>query len=196
MGISKDKGTVQRYSKKVGINLARREYNKKSAVIFLVGLVLIACMGAAIGKFGVIDQYARLSEAEAEYAKVHEQNTSLSQQIAEYSKVQLEYRTYSTEWMDDSYVDRKDILDLVEAELLPCGNVSSITVNGNTALVTISAMTLEEVSAMVTSISNQPIVSSISLNTAHTAGQSGADVTCTLTIGLNPMPKEQAEDER
>lgn len=195
MGFSKKKTTSQKYTKKVGINLARREYDKKNAAIFAAGLVVIAAMCMAIGKFGVIDQYSRLSRAEAEYNRVHEQNISLSQKITEYAKVQLEYRTYSTEWMDNSYVDRKDILDMIEAELLPCGNVGNIIINGDTAMITISGMTLEEVSAMVVAVKNQPIVSAVSLNTAQTAGQSGSDVTCTLTISLKPKPAERSDTD-
>lgn len=192
MGISKENSTHQRYSKKVGINLARKEYDKKGLVVFLFGLCAIAGMSFAVAKFGVIDQYDRLNRAQSQYADVHEQNEALAAVVADYPKVQLEYRTYSTEWMDESYVDRKDILDMVESELIPCGNVSTILINGNTALVTMSGMTLEEVSVMVMSLKLQPIVSAVALNTAQTVGKDGSDITCTLTISLRPAPEEQA----
>lgn len=178
----------------MGINLVRREYNKKNAVVFVAGLVLIACVCAVICKLGVIDQFERLSNAEAEYNKVHESNVLLAEKIAKYAEVQIEYRTYSTDWMLDSFVDRKDVLDMVEAELLPCGNVRNIRIYENTALITISGMTLDEVSDMVVSIKEQPIVSAVTVDTANTTGQTGSEVICTLTISLK-LPKDEQSDE-
>lgn len=194
MGVPKEKSNVQKYTKKVGINLARREYDKKSIVIFIVGLVVIACVSAALGKFGVIDQYARLSRAEAEYAKVHEQNIALSEKLAAYSDVQLEYRTYSTDWMDDNIVYRKDILDIIEAELMPCGHVRKITINGNTAKITITNMFLTDVSDMVVSVRKQPLVVSTDLNWAKRNGEVDDD-RFYLTIVFQPNPDEPEENQ-
>lgn len=171
-----------KYSKKTGINLARREYDKKSSVIFLIGLVVIGCLSAAIAKFGVIDQYARLSRAEAEYNRIHEQNMSLTNKIAEYSKVQLEYRTYATEWMDESYVERRLILDVIEEELMPCGHISIVVIRGNTANISISDMSLEEVSHMVTALDGRSEVSHVELNEAQMDGRTTDDPEFKLTV--------------
>lgn len=180
----------RRYARKTGINLARREVNKKSiAIIAGITLAVLAAF-AAFMKFGIIDQYERLRAAQEQYDDLYRQNSELAEKITDYSRVQLEYRTYSTEWMDKSYVGRQDILDLIEAELLPCGDISSITITENTALITISGMTLEGVSEMVVSIKEQPIVADVTVNTAQTESEEGKDVTCTLTIKLLPPVEE------
>lgn len=159
---------------KKSVNLARRESNSKNLVTVAVGLVLIALISAGVAKFGVIDPLARLSEAESAYGAVHTQYVQMQDAIGDYAAIEHEYRTYSRNWMQSEKsdlfvsVDRADVLDLLETQLMPNGTVKTVTVKGNTVVVTMSGMNLTQISEMFGALQEQSIVATASLTIAST----------------------------
>lgn len=159
---------------KKSVNLARRESNSKNLITVAVGLALIAVISAGVAKFGVIDPLARLSEAESAYAAVHTQYVLLQESLDAYNAVEHEYRTYSRNWMQSEKsdlfvsVDRADVLDLLETQLMPNGTVKTVTVKGNTVVVTMSGMNLTQISEMFGALQQQSIVATASLTIAST----------------------------
>lgn len=184
---------------KTRINLAKRESRKKDMITLGVGLVLIAGLSAAVAKFAVIDQLDRLSQAEGAYNAVHVQYVAMQQAVADYPNVEERYRTYSRSWMLSgdtnglARVDRADVLDLVEARLLPYGRINTLSLRDSVMVVSMSGMNLRQISEMVELVRADPIVESAALNLASTEQDSTeALMDFTLTIALEPA-EEAAE---
>lgn len=183
---------------KTRINLAKRESRKKDMITLGVGIVLIAGLSAAVAKFAVIDQLDRLSQAEGAYNAVHVQYVAMQQAIADYPNVEERYRTYSRSWMLSgdtnglAQVDRADVLDLVEARLLPYGRINTLSLRDSVMVVSMSGMNLSQISAMFERLQTEKIVASASLNMASTEEKDdpNALLDFTITIALQPEQEE------
>lgn len=183
---------------KTRINLAKRESRKKDMITLGVGIVLIAGLSAAVAKFAVIDQLERLSQAEAAYNAVHVQYVAMQQAVADYPNVEERYRTYSRSWMLSgdtnglTRVDRADVLDLVEARLLPYGRINTLSLRDSVMVVSMSGMNLSQISAMFERLQTEKIVASASLNMASTEEKDdpNALLDFTITIALQPEQEE------
>ncbi len=183
---------------KTRINLAKRESRKKDMITLGVGIVLIAGLSAAVAKFAVIDQLDRLSQAEGAYNAVHVQYVAMQQAVADYPNVEERYRTYSRSWMLSgdtnglARVDRADVLDLVEARLLPYGRINTLSLRDSVMVVSMSGMNLSQISAMFERLQTEEIVASASLNMASTEEKDdpNALLDFTITIALQPEQEE------
>ena len=183
---------------KTRINLAKRESRKKDFITLGVGVVLIAGLSAAVAKFAVIDQLDRLSQAEGAYNAVHVQYVAMQQAVADYPNVEERYRTYSRSWMLSgdtnglARVDRADVLDLVEARLLPYGRINTLSLRDSVMVVSMSGMNLSQISAMFERLQTEKIVASASLNMASTEEKDdpNALLDFTITIALQPEQEE------
>ena len=183
---------------KTRINLAKRESRKKDMITLGVGIVLIAGLSAAVAKFAVIDQLDRLSQAEGAYNAVHVQYVAMQQAVADYPNVEERYRTYSRSWMLSgdtnglARVDRADVLDLVEARLLPYGRINTLSLGDSVMVVSMSGMNLSQISAMFERLQTEKIVASASLNMASTEEKDdpNALLDFTITIALQPEQEE------
>lgn len=183
---------------KTRINLAKRESRKKDMITLGVGIVLIAGLSAAVAKLAVIDQLDRLSQAEGAYNAVHVQYVAMQQAIADYPNVEERYRTYSRSWMLSgdtnglARVDRADVLDLVEARLLPYGRINTLSLRDSVMVVSMSGMNLSQISAMFERLQTEKIVASASLNMASTEEKDdpNALLDFTITIALQPEQEE------
>lgn len=183
---------------KTRINLAKRESRKKDMITLGVGIVLIAGLSAAVAKFAVIDQLDRLAAAEGAYNAVHVQYVAMQQAVADYPNVEERYRTYSRSWMLSgdtnglARVDRADVLDLVEARLLPYGRINTLSLRDSVMVVSMSGMNLSQISAMFERLQTEKIVASASLNMASTEEKDdpNALLDFTITIALQPEQEE------
>ena len=183
---------------KTRINLAKRESRKKDMITLGVGIVLIAGLSAAVAKFAVIDQLERLSQAEGAYNAVHVQYVAMQQAVADYPNVEERYRTYSRSWMLSgdtnglARVDRADVLDLVEARLLPYGRINTLSLRDSVMVASMSGMNLSQISAMFERLQTEKIVASASLNMASTEEKDdpNALLDFTITIALQPEQEE------
>ena len=173
--------------------------NKASNAMKLpTGIVLIAGLSAAVAKFAVIDQLERLSQAEGAYNAVHVQYVAMQQAVADYPNVEERYRTYSRSWMLSgdtnglARVDRADVLDLVEARLLPYGRINTLSLRDSVMVVSMSGMNLSQISAMFERLQTEKIVASASLNMASTEEKDdpNALLDFTITIALQPEQEE------
>ena len=200
MTITKEKKASPKGMKlpsKTYINLAQKESKKQGVVTSVLGLILIAILAGCVAKFGVIDQFARQNRAEAEYNATHSQYLMVQQAVADYPKVEERYRTYSRKWMENSAddglvtVDRTEALDLVEQYLRSVGTVNSISIKGTVMVANMSGMNLQQISAMLARVEQQPIVASAALNIASTEDQTEESMLdFTLTITLQPVEEE------
>ena len=196
---TKKPSKVLKLPTKTTINLAKRESRRKDLLTLTVGGVLILLLAGSVAKFGVIDQLDRLSQAESSYNQVHSQYLSTLQAVEDYPEVEERYHTYSRSWMNAgdknglAKVDRQQVLDLLEQRMMPRGQVNSVSLRDSVLVVSMSGMNLRQISTMVESIREDPIVESASLNLASTEEKKKTDLMdFTLTVVL--QPKEEAAE--
>ena len=180
---------------KHSINLMNCGLPKHTGAVLSVGVVLIAILVICVIKFGVVDQYSKLSTAEDSYNQIHEQNVALDEKLVDYDEVAIQYRAYSKNMVDSTnsngetesivMVDRQDILDLIEKRMMWRGNIESISITDNTCVVSMSGMNLEQISQMNESLKKSDLVSSVVLKVAQSeANGTGSVLTFTDTIYL------------
>ena len=89
-------------------------------------------------------------------------------------------------------VDRADVLDLVEARLLPHGRINTLSLRDSVMVVSMSGMNLSQISAMFERLQTEKIVASASLNMASTEEKDdpNALLDFTITIALQPEQEE------
>lgn len=183
-----------RCPQKTGINLNIEENRDRDRLTLLIGVVAIAALVAVVVNFGVIAQYKRLDKAQAEYDQVHSQYTQTQEALQDYDRVLLEYRTYSMDWMSGTgdgsedltaIVDRRQILDLLETEMLSRGRLTSVQIIDNKMNVSMSGMSLDQISDMFAILRRSPIVSDVALDLASTEdGNVAAILDFTVRITL------------
>ena len=183
---------------KTGINMNQREKRTGQVLTLVIGLAVILLMAGLVARFGVMEQYKRLSEAQSAYGEVHSQLAACQEKLTDYELVLTEYRSCSLDGMSEGEdqlitVSRQAVLDLVESIMMPRGKVISVNILDDTADVEMSDMSLDQISAMFAVMEAEPIVRSVELNMAateeHTAS---AQLNFSVRIYLGP---ERAVEE-
>ena len=165
---------------KTGINMNKREKRTGEMLTLVIGLAVILLMAGLVARFGVMEQYRRLSEAQSAYGKVHSQLTACQEQLTDYEQVADSEGKLVT-------VPRRDVLDLVEDLMMPRGKVLSVEILDDAAEVEMSDMRLDQISEMFAVMEEQPIVQSVELNVASTEENRAASVlSFSVKIYLQP----------
>ena len=183
---------------KTGINMNQREKRTGQVLTLVIGLALILLMAGLVARFGVMEQYRRLSEAQSAYGEVHSQLVACQEKLTDYELVLTEYRSCSLDGMTEGEdqlitVSRQAVLDLVEGIMMPRGKVISVNILDDTADVEMSDMSLDQISAMFAVMEAEPIVRSVELNMAATEeNTASAQLNFSVRIYLGP---ERAVEE-
>ena len=183
---------------KTGINMNQREKRTGQVLTLVIGLAVILLMAGLVARFGVMEQYRRLSEAQSAYGEVHSQLAACQEKLTDYELVLTEYRSCSLDGMTEGEdqlitVSRQAVLDLVEGIMMPRGKVISVNILDDTADVEMSDMSLDQISAMFAVMEAEPIVRSVELNMAATEeNTASAQLNFSVRIYLGP---ERAVEE-
>lgn len=181
-----------RCPQKTGINLNLHEKRTGTVLTLVIGIACIALLAAAAAKFGVIDLYGRLADAQSAYAQAHQENLAAQEKLSHFDEVLSEYRTYSMEWMEDEEnadlnfsVERTAVLDLLETSILPKAGLTAIEVQGDRVDIQLNSTNLSYIADILLEVEREPIVASVELEIAETEKDHPADVVeCTLHIVL------------
>lgn len=177
---------------KTGINMNQREKRTGQVLTLVIGLAVILLMAGLVARFGVMEQYQRLSEAQSAYGEVHSQLAACQEKLTDYDLVLTEYRSCSLDGMTEGEdqlitVSRQAVLDLVEGIMMPRGKVISVNILDDTADVEMSGMSLDQISAMFAAIEAESIVRSVELNMAATEeNTASAQLNFSVRIYLGP----------
>ena len=177
---------------KTGINMNQREKRTGQVLTLVIGLAVILLMAGLVARFGVMEQYRRLSKAQSAYGEVHSQLAACQEKLTDYELVLTEYRSCSLDGMTEGEdqlitVSRQAVLDLVESIMMPRGKVISVNILDDTADVEMSDMSLDQISAMFAVMEAEPIVRSVELNVASTEENRAASVlSFSVRIYLRP----------
>ena len=184
------RGRAAKMPEKTTINLAKKESNGFSIQGVLIGCAVIVLLACAVAKFAVIDQFARLSRAEADYEAVHSQYVEVESLVEEYPEVQVEYQKYNRTWMyvtdDDGntykLVDRMNILDIVEEKMMNAGTLSRVVIEDNKMNVVLTGASLSQVAPVIEDVRSLELVDSVTLNMAEAEQTSQEVVEYHITV--------------
>ena len=183
---------------KTGINMNQREKRTGAVLTLVIGLAVILLMAGLVARFGVMEQYRRLSEAQSAYGEVHSRLAACREKLEDYELVLTEYRSCSLDGMTEGEdqlitVSRQAVLDLVEGIMMPRGKVISVNILDDTADVEMSGMSLDQISAMFAVMEAEPIVRSVELNMAATEEHT-ASALLNFSVRIN-LGSERAVEE-
>ena len=193
----KKSGKSARYFHKKGINLIQNEEKKKHLLLTIVAALLVVVLLELAVKYGVLDLYAKLSDARDRYDDQHVKYVAAQNELRDYDDVLLEYRTYSRDWMEKDTsgkyvsVDRRDVLDLIESKMMKKGQIMSASVKGMDVNIQMTGMNLKQISQMCAELETSPIVASAILMSAGTVKDTSKP---TVTEDENGEPIETGED--
>ena len=181
-----------RCPQKTGINLNLHEKRTGMVLTLLVGVLCITVLALAVAKFGVLDLYDRLADAQSAYAQAQQENRAAQEKLSHFDEVLSEYRTYSMEWMEDGEhsdlnfaVERTEMLDLIERTVMPYGTLSALQAQGDRVDVELNETDLDRIAEALSAVKASSIVESVGLELAETEKDRPADVMkCTLHIVL------------
>ena len=151
---------------KTTLNLMIKEKGELAPSRWLPWVLLIVVAAALFGKFAVADRFARLQAAENALAARYDELDALTAATADFAEVKDIYNQYTYRDFDRSIADRQEILDLLEREVFPHSQSQSVTVNGNVFSTTLTGVTLDEVSLMMTRLEADPLVEGVTVSTA------------------------------
>lgn len=138
-------------------------------------LIVPACLfalvvAAAFVRFGILEPYQRLQNAQEEVAAVQSRFDEKSQQISEASQLGERYYHYTWSGMTEeerNRVSRVRVAELVLEIRNSVLSVGSYSLAGSTLSVNITADSLDSISLLVLELQNDEIVESCSVTTAQ-----------------------------
>lgn len=189
MARKKDK-SQSKLPQKTSMNLVMKDKKgpppTTTLLVFLLLVVLVGCFA----KFAVIDKLAQVSAANARVTDAEARLAAIEAQLVNYDEVAEKYTRYSYGYLNEeeaALADRIGLLELMEQRVMPQAQLDGCSIAGNTVVVRISMVTLEQVSTLVRGLEASPLVSSVSVYTADTENDQGSDnlVTAAMTISVH-----------
>lgn len=167
-------GGQNKYPKKTSVNLCIVESHLKQNIISLLVFAAFMCVVLVFVRIFVMGQYAEVDKMEQEYNSRQQELTDLKTSNSNYEEVRAEYSHYGNGYLNDEETieqDRLEILKVVEDKLLPAGALENISIDGNTATLTINNKKLANVSDIVASLEENDIVEYATVTNSATEDQ-------------------------
>ena len=76
-----------RCPQKTGINLNLHEKRTGTVLTLLIGALCITVLALAVAKFGVLDLYDRLADAQSAYAQAQQENRAAQEKLSHFDEV-------------------------------------------------------------------------------------------------------------
>jgi hypothetical protein len=160
--------------------------NQKTDMHTFVPVALALVIAVALfAKFGVIDQIARVSSAQAELADKQAQASQVEGSLQGYDAVAQEYKSYTTT-LNPSEVNVINVLNMVDTQVRSSADVTAVNLKDNILTLTLTGVSLDAVGTLTTALQNQSMVTNVGVSTAVAGGSTTSDVVATLSITLNP----------
>ena len=133
----------------------------------LVPAVLIVLIAAGIFcKFAVLNRFAALDADEKQLAEEQQQLNNLILGYKDYDEVEAEYNRYTYKDFDRTIPDHQDVLNVIEKHVFPVSGTRQMAITGKSVSLTLTGMTLEEISSLIAKLEAEPLVDSVTVSTA------------------------------
>lgn len=183
----KNKKQKAKFSPKYHVNLIRDENKGKHKASFLgFGIFLIAL--AIFMKFGIYDQLAKVNKAESEYNKMLEQVNEIKNANKEYDEVKAKYDEVTDWYMTDEEkieVDKINVFEMLEQDMLPYVEIESVQIKGNTIVVQTGVTNLNTVSKFLDILQSDERNGFVTITTASASNgkdETKNDITANIQI--------------
>lgn len=189
---------------KTTLNLVVKEKKELRPSRTVPAVLAVLLAAGLFGKFAVADRFAKADAAEAAVAARRRHLAEVEQSYADYDEVQATYNRYTYTGFDRTIADRLDVMALLEREVFPIGTVRTLSIAGKSVSLTVSGLTLDQLSDLMTRLKADGLVAGVTVSTANYNGahdaagepDPNAEAVANMTITLNdagPAP-ETAED--
>lgn len=168
------------------LNLMIRERQSPEPSKWIPGVLVVLLLAAVFGKFAVMDRFDRLNEAEADLLSLKNEVESMRQAMTDYNEVRDNYNKYNFNGYDKTIPDRLDVLELLEREVFPVCQINNLSITGRTLSMSLSGLSLNQVSALITSLKADPLVESVMVSTTgYSADSDDIAGTANMTVTLS-----------
>lgn len=160
---------------KVTMNFARHksEFNPVKVGVIALAIILVTLL---FTKFAILDPLQQKTDALAELSAKQDQMAVINAKLAGWDELQALYGRYSYGWMTENetnLVERMDIVRLLETKILPRARIEDFTISGNVLTVNLEGITLKQTSSLVTTLEQDPLVTSA---TVYKASNDDAEI--------------------
>ena len=174
------------------INLASAGMVKKHYALAVPALALILTGAVAIAKFGVADRLTEVSRQQNTVSTLQQQVDAANAYIESLGGLQDTYAHYTYQGFgtdEMSYMNRPDVLKLLQDVVFPKVKVSSWSLEGSQLILPVTGTTLADINKLAQELNAQDLVDYCTVTTATTDnsdGESGS-VTGQITIFLKTV---------
>jgi hypothetical protein len=189
------KSEKYRYPTKTTMNLIAEEQRASTLFRAILVVILVALLLAAGYIYGVEGINDKIAEKESYVASLQSQLDGYYAKLSDYAEVAANYRKYSYGYMSEqevAIVDRIDILDVIESEIMTIAIINRVTIAGNIVAVQFTGLTLEEISNLMLKLEAHDIVSAVSVSTAGT-NEKESGLTANMVITFANVDKTADE---
>lgn len=151
---------------KITLNLYVKEKKPLRPTRLIPGVLAVLLLAALFGKFAVLDRYAAVTAAQEKLAAEQAELDAIRETYADYDEVLAEYREYNYTGFDRTIADRLDILAILERKVFPMGDVERVSITGKTVSMTVTGLSLRQVSGLLKRLEAEPLVSQVTVSTA------------------------------
>lgn len=165
----KKKENKVNYPTKTTINFISNQQQKNDRRA-IIGFIIFLLFLAVFVKFAVLDPLNKVNKAEGVYRSMESQLNSYKTALADYDDVQNRYNELVGSFMTESetsYLDRIDIIKMVEEDVMKYVEVRSIAISGNTVRVSTDTSTMDNISNIVNILLNDSRNSYVTVTTAQ-----------------------------
>jgi hypothetical protein len=189
----------EKYPAKRSMNLCQlNEDPHKTAKTWAVFAVYLVCLALFV-QFGVMGPLRKIDLLQSSYETQEQQLSTLQNANSDYEEVRAEYSHYGNGYLNDEesvLQDRLDMINVVESQLLNKGALAGMSIEGNTAELTINSEKLGNVSEIVASLEKSDIVSYVTVSTSQhdeATEDSSGSVLSTMTIVFRDVGSDSTE---
>ena len=158
------------------------EDTKKRSRILLICVVAAVIIVAALAFM-----FLRIAALKTQVASLESELATYESQLVDYDAVNEEYTRYSDGYLSrdqSALVDRMTVESMVDSAVSNLGEITSLSIRENTATVTVTTSSLDDVSSIRRNIEASSIVYKVSVETAkyNTSSSNSSSVVSTITI--------------
>ena len=186
----------QHYPTKKKLNLVIKEKSPFRLTRLLPGLLLVFLVLALFSKLFVLGRLEAIEAARNELQTLEGRRDLLLEETVGYPELQEEYIHNSIAWMTEDLKNTPscgEILDLVEQQLVPTGDVLTLSSSGKLLSVQLNKVDLEIVSQLVETLNGLPQVEQVQIYTAQSENPTGKQANVSLVITLVPVPEGEVQ---
>ena len=159
------------------INLAKQRRRSPDLFTLLFTLLLL------LGMLGLTAaMQLRLRSADNALAEASARLEAAAAENADYAALSAEYQKLTASQIAEAdQADRLAVLSLVARQVFPVAQVRSLRLNGNTAVLQLSGVSLDQAAALLDELQTEPLISGLSLS--NVGGEAGTVTVTALLRG-------------